>query len=187
MHDRTDWLGQLRPIQESELKLMLSWRNAPEVRLNMYTRHEIPEQEHFAWWRRTNQDNNQAYFMYENAGKPLGIVGLTSIDFINSNCSWAFYAAPDAPRGTGSRMEFLAIEYVFATLKLHKLVCEVLAFNTSVIKLHQKFGFTIEGILLQQHRVEGEYIDIYRLGLLQSQWADKRVEMLSKLTYQEKN
>lgn len=41
-------------------------------------------------------------------------------------------------------MEYLALEYAFKDMGLHKLFCEVLAFNAPVIKLHQKFGFKIE-------------------------------------------
>jgi len=174
-------LGQLRSIQDHELDLMLFWRNAPAVRANMYTRHEISEEEHLAWWSRTCQRTDQLYFMYEHGNTPLGIVGITAIDMINSNCSWAFYASPDAPKGTGSRMEYLAIEHVFSVLKLHKLYCEVLAFNIPVIKLHLKFGFEQEGVLRQHHLVEGEYVDIHRLGLLQAEWARNRVQMLNRL------
>jgi UDP-4-amino-4,6-dideoxy-N-acetyl-beta-L-altrosamine N-acetyltransferase len=175
-------LGQLRTIRDDELDLMLSWRNAPAVRANMYTRHEISQEEHLAWWSRTNQRTDQLYFMYENEGCSLGIVGLTAIDLHNSNCSWAFYASPDAPKGTGSQMEYLALEYVFGVLKLHKLYCEVLAFNAPVIKLHHKFGFVEEGVFRQHHKVDDAYIDIYRLSLLQVDWSIKRTEMLKKLT-----
>ncbi len=148
----------------------------------MYTRHEISEEEHLAWWSRTCHRTDQLYFMYERETQPMGIVGLTAIDKINKNCSWAFYASPEAPRGTGSLMEYLTLEYVFGVLKLHKIYCEVLAFNTPVIKLHQKFGFVVEGIMRQHHQVEGEFIDIHQLGLLQAEWANKRVEMLNKLS-----
>lgn len=174
-------LGQLRDICDNELNLMRSWRNAPEVRANMYTQHEISDAEHFAWWARTRQREDQKYFMYEREGKPLGIVGFMLIDRINSNCSWAFYAAPDAPKGTGSRMEFLALEYIFTTMNLYKLHCEVLAFNAAVIKLHQKFGFQVEGILRQHHFVRNEYIDTYKLGILAHEWAMKRDEIFGKL------
>lgn len=163
-------LGLLRPIANSELELMRSWRNAPKIRANMYTRHEISVEEHLVWWEQTQAKENQKYFMYEYEGKPAGIVGLTFIDYINSNCCWAFYAAPEAPKGTGVRMEYLTLEYVFNDLKLYKMYCEVLAFNTPVIKLHQKFGFQVEGIFREHHKVDGKYIDIYRLGLLLSEW-----------------
>lgn len=179
-------LGNLRNIQDDELELMRSWRNSPAVRRNMYTRHEISSEEHQRWWTRTRQREDQQYFMYEIDGKPLGIVAFTIIDTANSNCSWAFYAAPDAPRGTGSKMEFLALDYVFSSLKLHKLHCEVLAFNTPVIKLHQKFGFQEEGVFRQHHRTDDGYTDIHRLGMIAHEWACKRVEMLSKLTANQK-
>lgn len=174
--------GMLRPIKDSELELMLSWRNAPAVRENMYTVHEISLAEHLAWWERTGSSDRQRYFMYEFQGQPLGIVGFTDLDRANQNSSWAFYASPTAPKGTGSRMEILALDCAFNELSLHKLCCEVLAFNTPVIKLHQKFGFKVEGILRDQYRREDAFIDIYRLGMLASEWADGRNAMISKLS-----
>jgi UDP-4-amino-4,6-dideoxy-N-acetyl-beta-L-altrosamine N-acetyltransferase len=176
-----DKLGNLRQIKENEISLMLSWRNSLSVRANMYTNHEISKEEHLAWWRSTSQKNNQKYFIYENKA-PLGIVAITEIDDLNSNCSWAFYSSPEAPKGTGSLMEFLAIEYVFNNLKLKKLACEVLAFNSPVIKLHQKFGFVVEGIMRKQKKYGDVFCDVYKLGLLHDEWQDKRSEILNKLT-----
>jgi UDP-4-amino-4,6-dideoxy-N-acetyl-beta-L-altrosamine N-acetyltransferase len=174
-------LGLLRVVNEEEIELMRSWRNAPTVRLNMYTRHEISPSEHMSWWAKTKNRNDQKYLMYEDKGIPKGIVGFTSIDRVNANCSWAFYADPDAPKGTGSRMEYLAIEYAFETLKIHKLYCEVLSFNENVIKLHQKFGFAVEGVFKEHHFADGEYVDIYRLAILANEWGSMRNAQKDKL------
>ena len=174
--------GILRLIKDPELELMLSWRNAPVVRENMYTTHEISLAEHLSWWKWASASDNQQYFMYEFKGQPLGIVGFTDIDRVNQNSSWAFYAAPNAPKGTGSRMEILALDYAFNQLGLHKLCCEVLSFNIPVIKLHEKFGFKLEGILRDQYHREGSFIDIYRLGLLAREWEIARDPMIVKLS-----
>ena len=174
-------LGTLRAIAPDELELMLAWRNAPCVRANMSTRHEISLDEHLAWWARIQTRTDQRYFMYEYKGAPVGIVAFNGIDTVNANSEWAIYASPEAPKGTGSRMEFLALEYAFHELKLHKLCCEVLAFNSPVIKLHQKFGFKVEGILREQHRLEDRFVDIYRLGMLAPEWQEGRDPMLAKL------
>ncbi len=174
--------GILRSIKDSELELMLSWRNAPAVRENMYTTHEISLAEHLSWWKRVSGSDSQRYFMYEFKGQALGVVGFTELDRINQNSSWAFYAAPCAPKGSGSRMEILALDYAFNKLGLHKLCCEVLAFNTSVIKLHEKFGFKVEGIFRDQYYREGSFIDIYCLGLLASEWEVAREAMIVKLS-----
>lgn len=176
-------LGCLRAIKPEELEMMLSWRNALSVRANMYTRHEISLVEHLAWWERIQTRSDQQYFMYEYQATPFGIVAFNGIDRTNQNSSWAFYASPNAPKGTGSRMEYLALEHAFSRIQLHKLCCEVLAFNTPVIRLHEKFGFKVEGILREQHKIDAAFVDIYRLGMLASEWATKRDQMLNKLLH----
>jgi len=57
-------LGTLKPIAPSELELMRSWRNAPAVRKNMYTTHEISAEEHMSWWSRIKDRKDCEYFMY---------------------------------------------------------------------------------------------------------------------------
>jgi len=174
-------MGILRGIKDSELELMRTWRNAPNVRANMYTRHEIGAEEHHQWWLSVQSREDQHYFMYELAGKPTGIVAFSGIDKASENSSWAFYTAPEAPKGSGTKMEFLALDYAFTDFRLHKLHCEVLAFNAPVIKLHQKFGFKVEGVLREHHKVDGTFVDIYRLGLLASEWAKQRQHMETKI------
>lgn len=173
--------GKLRDIATDELELMRAWRNAPAVRANMYTRHEISQEEHLAWWAHISGRNDQQYFMYELAGVPSGIVAFTGIDKGRRNSSWAFYSAPNAAKGTGSKMEYLALEQAFEELHLHKLCCEVLAFNSAVIKLHQRFGFLVEGVLRDQHLVDGNFVDVYRLGILSHEWAALRLSMAEKI------
>lgn len=174
-------LGRLRDIQTPELEQVLAWRNAPSVRQHMYTRHLISLDEHLAWWDRTRQRSDQRYFMYEHHDQPLGVVGFTAIDTTHRNASWAFYASPDAPPGTGSRMELLALDHAFGPLGLHKLHCEVMSTNPGVIRLHQKFGFQVEGVLREHHLYDDRFIDIHRLGLLAPEWQARREDMLAKL------
>jgi UDP-4-amino-4,6-dideoxy-N-acetyl-beta-L-altrosamine N-acetyltransferase len=174
--------GQLRPMVDEDLEMVLDWRNAPEVRSKMYTSHVISLEEHLAWWGRTKQRDDQKYFVYECAGTPLGVVGFTQIDYFSQNCFWAFYASSNAPRGTGSRMEYLALNYVFKELGLNKLSCEVLRFNETVLRLHTKFGFKKEGLFRQQYMVDGVFHDIVRFGLLESEWQQICEEVHAKLS-----
>ncbi|VEF16276.1 flagellin modification protein FlmH [Stutzerimonas stutzeri] len=78
-------------------------------------------------------------------------------------------------------MEYLALEYAFKDMGLHKLFCEVLAFNAPVIKLHQKFGFKIEGVLREQHSVDNSFVDVYRLGILAPEWDSQRESIRQKI------
>ena len=174
-------LGILRDIKDAEIDLMRVWRNEPATRVNMYTQHEISTNEHATWWAKTRIKENDKYFMYEIDGIPSGISAFTGIDHHSETSAWAFYASPTAPRGTGSKMEYLMLQYAFEKLKLQKLYCEVLAFNASVIKLHQKFGFKIEGIFRNQYKAPTGFVDIYRLGILSSEWQEIHPIMHAKL------
>jgi len=163
-------LGTLRSMSEKDLDLIRSWRNHPNIASKMLTRHKISADEHSRWWERTSRREDQVYFLFERSTVPLGVVAFTQIDPINKNCFWAFYADPAAPKGTGSQMEYLALDYAFGVLELKKICCEVLAFNKPVIGLHKKFGFQIEGVFRNQHNFDDKYIDIVRLGLLDYEW-----------------
>lgn len=172
---------QLRPLTEADLDTILAWRNAPSVRENMYTNHVISPDEHCAWFNRVRNDNTKRYLVFERNGDARGIIGFTAIDTHQKRSSWAFYASPDAPRGTGSAMEYAALEYAFAELGLHRLHCEVLDFNHAVIKLHQSFGFTLEGTL-RAHHYDGErYCDVVLLGILNDEWQQQRPTIRRKL------
>jgi UDP-4-amino-4,6-dideoxy-N-acetyl-beta-L-altrosamine N-acetyltransferase len=179
------YIGKLRGIQESELMMMLSWRNAESVRSKMYTQHEITPEEHLAWWSKMSVRQDSQYFIYDTESGPQGIVCLTQIDKRNMHAFWAFYANPEAPKGTGSKIEYLLLEYAFNELNLHKLCCEVLSFNIQVINLHKKFGFNTEGVLRQHCRIGNTYTDVHLLSILASEWTAKKpavIERLSKIT-----
>ena len=177
-----NFLGALRLIHEDELELMLTWRNAPAVRRNMYTHHEITLVEHLAWWQQVRERSDCRYLMYVQDGVPAGIVYITQLNGQDSSAFWGFYSSPNAPRGIGSCMEFLTLEHVFEDLRLHKLSCEVLAFNQPVLRLHEKFGFRVEGIFREQHALDGEFHDVHRLALLRREWLAGRDELLQRLS-----
>lgn len=174
--------GQLRSLEAADLRMILDWRNHPDVRKNMYTTHEISWQEHQAWFARVQADPSKRYFIYEDAGEPLGLVGFVDYSQTSSVSSFGFYSGDLARRGLGSRMEFCALDHAFMTMGLNKLHCEVLDFNQAVIKLHLKFGFLVEGIFKEHHSADGVYHDVYRLANFRKWWLAAREPIAARLT-----
>jgi UDP-4-amino-4,6-dideoxy-N-acetyl-beta-L-altrosamine N-acetyltransferase len=172
---------EFNPLTESDLEMILTWRNAPEVRENMYTRHEISREEHNAWFDRLQKDQTKAYFLAVLNLEPVGVVGFSEINKVQGISTWAFYASPKAPRGSGSLMEYYALEYAFNELKLHKLRCEVLSFNRTVIKLHKKFGFIEEGNHRDAFYDGDQYHDVVHLGIFAREWQESKEEIKAKL------
>lgn len=172
---------KLRPLETRDLETILEWRNSHSVRKNMYTQGVISIEQHRRWWSDVSCRDDRRYFICEESETSVGVVAFTDVNFDSGNAFWAFYSDPNARRGTGSSMELLALDYTFLDMKLNKLSCEVLSFNQSVIKLHKKFGFHVEGTFVQQFKNENGYADVVRLAIFQTEWAVKRSEIIQKL------
>lgn len=171
----------LRNLAEDDLAQVLEWRNAPEVRRNMYSNHIITREEHLAWFSRLQQDPSALWYLYIQDEVPLGVVYFTSYSVKNKNALWGFYAGFHAPRGTGLRMEFDALEHAFFQLKLHKLNCEVIEFNKKVINMHKKCGFVEEGVFRDYYYDGERYYNVVRLGILDLEWIEFRGSIAEKI------
>lgn len=160
-----------RKLDLADLEQVLEWRNHPEVRKYMYTQHEITREEHFNWFESVSNDKSKVYLIAEIEGKPTGLINFTEINEKNKTAFWGFYSGDLSTKGVGRLMEESALNYAFNCLKLRKLSCEVLSSNPRVIKLHRRYGFSIEGIF-KKHFVDSasEELDIYRLALTKSEW-----------------
>lgn len=61
-------------------------------------------------------------------------------------------------QGIGSRMIAYMLDWA-GQKGLRKVTLGVFASNARAIHVYEKFGFTVEGVLRQQHRIGEEYVD----------------------------
>lgn len=161
--------GALRRMTAGDLKMVWAWRNHLEVRRYMYTDHEIPWEEHCAWFERASTDPLRQLLIYELKGQGAGFVSFTERTS-GGIAEWGFYLAPNSPKGMGRTLGRAALDHAFRVLKLHKVCGQALGFNERSIRFHIGMGFVQEGVLRKQH-FDGEvYHDIYHFGLLSGEW-----------------
>lgn len=160
---------RVRRMVATDLDTVLMWRNDIEVRRYMYTQHEISVAEHRGWFERASQDPLRHLLIYEAGSTALGFVNIHQIA-AGGIAEWGFYAAPNAPRGTGNALGKAALQYVFDEVHLHKLCGQALAFNERSVQFHRTLGFKQEGILRQQHFDGQHYHDVLCFGLLAGEW-----------------
>jgi UDP-4-amino-4,6-dideoxy-N-acetyl-beta-L-altrosamine N-acetyltransferase len=159
-------------LEEKHIEMVRQWRNMPEVSEYMYTSDVISPDQQNKWYRSINSDPTCKYWIIEYSGRSLGLASLSGISKTLDSCYWAYYLGDSSVRGKGigAKVEFSVITYVFDTLKLNKLRCEVFTFNEKVISLHEKFGFRREAYYRQHCFKNNEYRDVVGLALLKSEW-----------------
>lgn len=169
MPESTPVVPRMRAMVHADLEFVLSWRNHPEVRRYMYTQHEITLDEHKRWFERAVPDPQKHLLIFELNQQPLGFVSFSEVGD-GGVADWGFYAAPDAPKGSGRQLGRAALNHAFTQLKLHKVSGQALAHNDRSIQLHQSLGFQQEGILRDQHFDGERYHHVNCFGLLCSEW-----------------
>lgn len=171
----------LRPLTEEDLPLVLSWRNAPEVRYNMFTRHEITEAEHRAWFAGLQQDPQSLCFIHEDDhGQADGVVNFTQYQPAHSRSFWGFYLGKSAKRGAGTALGLDALDKAFGEMGLHKLNAEAIATNEASLRFHKKMGFQQEGLFRDFFFDGQKFIDVIRMGILSVEWTAKRNEIQAR-------
>lgn len=164
---------RLRKISPNDLEIIMNWRMLPEVTLYMYTDPTLTIEDQLKWYERVLTSEVDKYWIIQiEQGINVGLISLNNIDYINCQCSWAYYIADVRARGKGlgTMLECNIYDYVFNTLGLNKLWCEVLAFNQNVIAIHQKFGSTIEGEFKHHIKKNGQFFDVVRMAIRKEEW-----------------
>ncbi|MNX24305.1 Spermidine N(1)-acetyltransferase [compost metagenome] len=179
-------LYALRPMADADLERVLAWRNSERVRSCMFSDQLIPLEQHRAWWERAKTSPTSVHLIFEKEGVPMGVVNFTAIDRQNGRCSWGFYVGPEnTPRGTGTLMGLLAIDYAFGTLGMRKICAEVIGFNTASLGYHRKLGFLQEG-RLARHVLRGNgYEDVVLFALFAEDWPEARQPLSQYLVQEE--
>lgn len=164
-------------LETEQQVLIRDIRNEANVRKWMYTDHLIDLNEHLSWINKLKKDDKQKVFVVLDGKNPLGVVSLSAFDIANRKTDWAFYLTESVRGGIGAAIEYEFINFVFDSLGMEKLNCEVIEGNDTVLKLHKKFLFREEGYRRSNIIKDNARIGIYFLGLTKEDWVLGRKEI----------
>ncbi|MFT8320860.1 MAG: UDP-4-amino-4,6-dideoxy-N-acetyl-beta-L-altrosamine N-acetyltransferase [Bacillus sp. (in: firmicutes)] len=171
----------LETLQEQDLERILFWRNQKHIRCCFLTDHEIKLVEHKAWYKGLSPEEKQLLKVLYYETIPIGFMNLAKMDKVNHICHWGFYIGDNqAPKGSGTAMGILALQFLFEELNIRKVCAEVLEFNTKSIRFHERLGFEREGKLKKQWKKEEKYVDILLFGFLQEDWFKQKTKLIGE-------
>lgn len=165
---------RLRNLRDDDLEMVREWRMLPEITRYMYTDPDISAEDQRAWFAGITASPRDRVWIIEltEGNIPVGLMSLTDIDNTHKRACWAYYIADARARGKGlaKSLELNIYAYVFETLRLNRLWCEVLGFNDRVVAIHEKFGSKVEGVLREHIRKNNEVHDVVRMAVLAEDW-----------------
>ena len=162
-----------RPVRMEDAEMMLEWRNRDAVREGMFHSRKLTIEEQIPWLQGRIDAPDCFYYIFEHQARPCGVFGVYDIDAETGIGEWVFFMGPGEPglpRGAGAAMEFLALDTFFGVHGLRRLVGRTLKSNARVWKMHERFGFTMEGCLREHVLKDGEYIDLMYIGMFAREW-----------------
>lgn len=158
-------------IERDRAMDVLSIRNEPGVRSNMYTNHVIEPAEHLGWIERLKSSKDNVFFAVLHEGEVVGGVSLSGINRQHKRADWAFYLSERCHgKGIGSALERTFIDMVFDKFDIDKLNCEVISFNQKVVEMHKRFGFKVEGTRRDHVIRDGQKYAAVLLGITRDEW-----------------
>lgn len=126
-------------LDPNQLRLVLSWRNHPNIRRWMLSSDEISPEDHFRFVESLRQRSDKRYFLVQENGESIGVIDFTAIT--EDTAELGIYANPGM-RGVGEVLMRALIDYAFLTLRVKTLIAMVFSDNERAKHLYEKFDFT---------------------------------------------
>lgn len=173
---------KLCPMAQTDLGIVLRWRNSDAVRRFMLNDHIITHEEHADWYQSISNDASCEWHIAEFWSNPVGVVYITDIRPQDGTCTWGMYLGDNMQNsGIGVLMGIHAIDRMVKHHKIRKIWGETLESNARLVLMHKRFGFEEEGVLRKHVRRGGTYEDVIITALLTSRWQEIRSEIVSTL------
>lgn len=169
----------LRLMERRDIKYKVKWINDPDVRKSLFIQ-DISEIGTEQWLIKVSTDNTRNdYVICENGNDtPIGFASVVNIDFRNSSAETYICIGEKRfwGKGYGTEVKKLLLEYMFIELGLNRVYAYNWAENKGIIKINEKLGFKLEGVLRQDRFADGQYKDRVIFSMLREEFFKKYKE-----------
>jgi RimJ/RimL family protein N-acetyltransferase len=179
MDNRNDRnLFSYRKIVETDLEMILEWRNSEAVRVFMFESDIIPMENHRKWFAGLGDSKKCWLLSYDE--KPVGVFYKYLRDEEKDIWIWGCYLGnPGEIKHLGTCLGLLAQECFFEKENVATVIGEMVASNDRSRKFNINLGFRIEHDLMITNS-NGEDIPSVYLEMHKNEWLNKKEEFFNK-------
>lgn len=176
----------IRKFESGDIPNKVRWINDPCN--SAFLHYDLPlEIDKTEKWFLSNCERTDRYdAVIEADGKPVGLIGLLSIDRRNLKAEYYVMIGERSYRGRGvaNRATKLLLEYAFGDLGLNRVYLYTEALNAEAVKSYEKIGFRREGLLKNDLFCKGRFVDRYVYGITKGDFScrtDTPVQIVSEI------
>lgn len=166
----------LREITKTDIEIINKWRNDQEIVDSLGATFRYVNLETDEIWFENYMKNRTtqircAICLKEN-GKIIGVVYLIKIDQISKNAEFAIMIGDkdQQNKGIGTIATKTMLEYAFQHLNLNRVYLTVLEKNSRAIRMYEKVGFTVEGVMREAIYKDGVYQNQLIMSFLKNEF-----------------
>lgn len=165
---------RLRPLEREDLHFVHQMDNNANVMRYWFEEPFETFAELAALYEEHIHDQGERRFVVEYQGDKAGLVELVEIDHVHRRAEFQIIIAPEFQgKGLATQATKLAMDYGFSVLNLYKLYLIVDKENKKASHVYTKLGFQVEGELVHEFFINGEYRNVTRMYILQQQYLEK--------------
>ncbi len=164
-------LVRLRAIEPEDARYLMHWNEDSEMACNLeFTwppQSSVAVAEWVAQQSRKQMENDTFYWIIENRDKEVvGSIDTHHADHRSGSFSYGINIDSDHQRkGYASEAIYLVLKYYFEELRYQKVTVRVHGNNEASAALHEKLGFTREGVNRRMLFNHGKYEDLLWYGM----------------------
>lgn len=165
---------ELRSLRQEDSEVLFRWINLRELVTLSAPFRPVAREEHDAWFREIRERDDVRIFGIRRCDDDvlIGSCQLHSIHPTHQNAELQIRIAPEDQRGLGLGAEALRalLAFGFGDMSLHRIFLHVFASNKAAIAAYQRVGFRHEGTLREAALIEGRWVDVLLMAILQEEW-----------------
>ena len=161
-----------RNIRESDLETIRAWRNSPNIARNMFSSNKITEEQQYEWYKSVYRgERGYCWFVECNEG-PVGYASLSRAERAGDTYEFGLYIGNQnlAGQGYGKAILLGLFHQAFNKLNAHKVICEVLSFNSTAIRLYERCGMHRQGYFKDYLKRDNDRIDCISYAIFKDEW-----------------
>ena len=168
---------RLRAIERDDLPRFVEWFSDPDVRryLDMYLPFSLAQEERWFESLQERLEKREVVMLTieTSGGAHIGNISLFDIHWKERHAELGITIGEKDYWGQGYGTDAVRtmLRLAFEEMNLHRVFLRVHADNARGIQCYEKVGFQKEGTLRENVFREGAYIDMYVMGILESEFA----------------